>query len=368
MKTLSIFLSLVLSFSAYSQIDFTVSGMIFNPGTDSVFISQFFGTHYKDLIGATITKDGNFEIKGSLDNPDYYVLRLKNQHINLIIRDNSAIKIYGDGQNLSSFVNIVNSDESNNMYKYVTQLNDWNAKSDSAMAVIKADPAKSEEINRAMGQEYQKFQGIHKAFIARNPNSPALYAALGSIDLSKDFATYESIVKQLKASFGDSPTIISLDKNYQVLKAQRYANDNLAPGKPAPDFEELRTDGETTMKLSDLRGQIVLLDFWASWCGPCRRENPTVVKLYDKYKDDGFTVMSVSLDKDRAKWLAAIERDKLSWPNHVSDLKGWASAAPKKYGVSGIPFTVLIDRDGKIIATKLRGMELTNELARIFEK
>ena len=368
MKILSIFFSLVLSVTAFSQIDFAVSGMIFNPGTDSVFISQFFGTHYKDYVGAPITKDGNFDIKGKLDNPDYYVLRLKDQHINLILKHNSIIKIYGDGQNLSSFVNIVNSDESNNMYKYVTKLNDWNAKSDSAMAIIKADPSKAEEVNRMMGQEYQKFQGIHKAFIGKNPNSPALYAALGSIDLTKDFATYESVVKQLKASFGSSPTIVSLDKNYQTIKAQRYANDKLAPGKVAPDFEELRTDGVTKMKLSDLRGQVVLLDFWASWCGPCRRENPTVVKLYEKYKDDGFTVMSVSLDKDKAKWLAAIERDNLSWPNHVSDLNGWASAAPKKYNVSGIPFTVLIDREGNIIATKLRGMELTNELARIFEK
>ncbi|MGB0915207.1 MAG: TlpA family protein disulfide reductase, partial [Crocinitomicaceae bacterium] len=302
MKVLSIFFSLVLSVSAFSQIDFNVSGMIFNPGTDSVFISQFFGTHYKDYVGATITKDGNFEIKGKLDNPDYYVLRLNNQHINLIIKDKAIIKIYGDGQNLSSFVNIVNSDASNNMYKYVTELNKWNAKSDSAMIAIKADPSKSEEINRMMGQEYQKFQGIHKAFIARNPNSPALYAALGSIDLSKDFATYESIVKQLNISFGDSPTIKSLDKNYQKLKAQRYANDKLAPGKMAPDFEERMTDSITTMKLSDLRGQVVLFDFWASWCGPCRKENPNVVRLYNKYKDKGFDIFSVSLDKDAEAW------------------------------------------------------------------
>jgi thiol-disulfide isomerase/thioredoxin len=219
-----------------------------------------------------------------------------------------------------------------------------------------------------MGQEYQKFQGLNQAFIAKNPNSAALYAALGSIDMDKDFSTYESVVKQLGASFGDSPSIQSLQKNFEVVKAQRYANDKLAPGKIAPDFEELRTDRETKMKLSDLRGQVVLLDFWASWCGPCRRENPTVVKLYEKYKDDGFTVMSVSLDKDGTKWLQAIEKDNLSWPNHVSDLNGWASAAPKVYGVSGIPFTVLIDRDGTIIKTKLRGMELTNELARIFGK
>ena len=135
----------------------------------------------------------------------------------------------------------------------------------------------------------------------------------------------------------------------------------------APDFEELKLDRKTTMKLSDLRGQVVLLDFWASWCGPCRKENPTVVRLYEKYKDQGFTVMSVSLDQNEERWKQAIEKDQLSWPNHVSDLKGWSSAAPKKYSVRGIPFTVLIDKEGKIIDTNLRGAMLEQELARIFE-
>jgi thiol-disulfide isomerase/thioredoxin len=143
--------------------------------------------------------------------------------------------------------------------------------------------------------------------------------------------------------------------------------DFLAPGKPAPDFEETLVHGKT-MKLSDLQGKVVLLDFWASWCGPCRRENPTVVALYEKYKEQGFTVMSVSLDQNRDKWLEAIKKDNLTWPNHVSDLKGWSSEAGKKYQVRGIPFTVLIDREGNIIDTKLRGAALEEELARIFKK
>ena len=366
MKTQFLIFCTLFSFSAMSQINIKVSGNIFNASSDSVHIAQFYGTHYINHIGAKMNDDGTFHIKGKLDNPDYYVLRLNKGHVNLILRNESDIQVYGDGENLSQFVNIVNSDESDNMYRYVLKLNAWNAKSDSAMTVIKTDPSKKKEVNRIMGQEYQKFQGIHQAFISKNPGSAALYAALGSIDMNKDLAIYESIVKQLVDNFGDSQSIQALHKNFKKVKANRLANDNLAPGKIAPDFEELKTDRTSTMKLSDLRGQVVLLDFWASWCGPCRRENPTVVRLYEQYKDQGFTVMSVSLDKDKDKWLQAIERDKLSWPNHVSDLNGWASSAPKKYGVSGIPFTVLIDRDGKIIATKLRGMELTNELSRIF--
>jgi thiol-disulfide isomerase/thioredoxin len=125
-------------------------------------------------------------------------------------------------------------------------------------------------------------------------------------------------------------------------------------------------DGKTKMKLSDLRGQIVLLDFWASWCGPCRKENPNVVKLYAKYKDEGFTVMSVSLDKDKAAWEGAIAKDNLTWPNHVSDLQQWSSKVGAIYQVKGIPFTVLIDKEGKIVQTNLRGEALDVELKRIF--
>jgi thiol-disulfide isomerase/thioredoxin len=140
----------------------------------------------------------------------------------------------------------------------------------------------------------------------------------------------------------------------------------LMEGTVAPDFTELMPDGKK-LKLSDLRGRIVLIDFWASWCGPCRRENPNVVQAYQKYKDKGFEVLSVSLDTDRQRWLDAIKADNMTWL-HVSDLKGWQAAAGKLYGVSGIPFTVLLDKQGKIIGKNLRGAALEAELARIFGK
>jgi thiol-disulfide isomerase/thioredoxin len=120
------------------------------------------------------------------------------------------------------------------------------------------------------------------------------------------------------------------------------------------------------LTLSSLRGQYVLLDFWASWCGPCRKENPNVVKLYNKYKEKGFTVYSVSLDNSKDKWIDAIAKDALTWPNHVSELKGWNTSVLGSYGVTGIPFTVLIDKEGNIVQAHLRGPALESKLQEIF--
>lgn len=135
-------------------------------------------------------------------------------------------------------------------------------------------------------------------------------------------------------------------------------------GDVAPDIKLKDPEGNE-LSLSSMKGKIVLLDFWASWCGPCRRENPNVVKTYHEYKDQGFTVFSVSLDNNREKWLNAISKDGLVWENHVSDLKGWKSAGAAKYGVRSIPSTFLIDEKGEIVAVNLRGPNLERKLKEI---
>lgn len=138
-------------------------------------------------------------------------------------------------------------------------------------------------------------------------------------------------------------------------------------GDEAPEIAMPNTKGKE-MKLSDLRGSYVLIDFWASWCGPCRRENPNVVRAYQKYKKakfkdgDGFEIFSVSLDSDIPRWEAAIKKDGLDWKHHVSDLKKWDNEAAAMYGVSSIPMSFLVDPNGIIVAKSLRGIELHRQL------
>ena len=195
-----------------------------------------------------------------------------------------------------------------------------------------------------------------------NTESQAYRFALGAIVQtlkSKNHPAYIGYGNQYLQKYGNEkqPYMVELKSNIDNAK-------NFLIGAIAPDFEQ-NTPDDKPMKLSSLRGKIVLVDFWASWCGPCRRENPHVVKLYNKYKSKGFEVLGVSLDRTKDKWEKAIAKDKLTW-SHVSDLKGWKNQVAKQYSVTSVPHTILLDREGRILARNLRGADLDAKLKELF--
>ncbi len=174
-------------------------------------------------------------------------------------------------------------------------------------------------------------------------------------------ALHNEVIAALHNKYPDH-AIVKERWNYMNSPASKVAIGAIAPELEFPDPEgKMR-------KLSDLRGKVVLVDFWASWCGPCRRENPNVTNIYSKYHDKGFEVFSVSLDSDAASWKRAIEADKLVWPNHVSDLKKWQSKAAAIYGVSSIPSTFLLDKEGRIVQRNLRGADLERAVQQLVEQ
>ncbi len=165
---------------------------------------------------------------------------------------------------------------------------------------------------------------------------------------------FSEVYSALEKQHPNSPIIRAMGMQIQQMKEMEAVVNGETE---APEIALPNPQGKE-MKLSDLRGKYVLIDFWASWCGPCRRENPNVKRIYNTYKNKGFTIFSVSLDENPEHWKLAIEKDGLDWPYHVSDLKRWQSPLPQIYGFDGIPFTVLVNKEGRIVAKGLRGATL----------
>lgn len=224
---------------------------------------------------------------------------------------------------------------------------------------VSVNPASKDSLEAVLIPRFERnmddFAKETVEFANKNKDNLAGFYAMGSLDQTK----YESELLQYAQSIkGKFPNVLPVQDFINKMDKLKL----LAVGQPAPDFEMTSVDG-SKLKLSQFRGQYLLLDFWASWCAPCRQENPNIVKQYNKFKDKQFTILGVSLDDNRDLWLKAIKDDNLTW-HHVSELKQWDSNIVKEYSIEGIPTSYLLDKEGKIIAKNLRAEQLEEFLAK----
>lgn len=333
---------------------------------------------YLDLIeleGDPITMDTAisemgktvFELKGGAVDPEalYRIRFEKSEAYFLLIADKSQINVETDMKSPVDFS--TNSDGSN---AFKSLLNGFNMRLQEVDAIRNEIVAKGESMDSSKVVLENSFRekitstGAFLLAFADSTRTPVV--AVYALGMSRNLVSPDQIkpaITNLAKRFPQSKKITKLVSDFNKETPTQPAEDLV--GKEAPSFELPAVDGKI-LSLASLRGKYVLVDFWASWCKPCRMENPNVVAAYQRFKDKNFTVLGVSLDKDKDNWVKAIKDDRLDWP-HVSDLKQWGSIVVPLYQIDGIPFNVLIDPNGKIIAKGLRGEELQSRLAELLK-
>ena len=347
----------------------TVKGSVkgLTDGMNRMVVACVQGNKVLPVDTVAIESGGKYNFKVRIETPTMYLLSFMGidrsvTHVMLAPKDNVTIDMEYDRE--INYMRITESKGSRDaeLYRQFNQLLYVYARQTKAIDDEYSLPSTSDSRREELGMQFQQVQTDQNVAVRQllSKNTDVLMSAFLVTYFDKEIETYydlfESIENGLKGKYGD---------NQFVQYVSSKLRTSLGAGRMAPEIEMKDPDGKTR-KLSDLRGNVVMIDFWASWCRPCRMENPNVVKLYHKYHDKGFEIYSVSLDKNHADWVRAIDADGLVWPNHVSDLNGWTSSGGASYGITSVPSTVLVDRQGRIIARNLRGADLERKLKEIF--
>ncbi len=357
--------------SSESSSNFELTGKLGNAHGDTLFLEQMGTDGLIQVDTAMLDENGEFTMNPVITEIGFYRLKTSDKNFCTFIFDtNQKVSITGDVADLGNSYNVEGSEDSKLFWEINMTSAESYRKRDSLQKIFQAfvnitqmDSLRIDSMSNELEKPYTQLVDEHnqylKAFIEKHPSSFASLAAIQQLQPDEFMDTYFKLDDGLFAKYPNSPYIKAY---HDGVSSSR----KLAVGTLAPEIM-MNTPAEKPLALSSLKGKVVLIDFWASWCGPCRAENPNVVKAYNKYKSKGFDIYSVSLDKDMDKWKQAIKADALVWTNHVCDFKFWQSPVVALYNFNAIPTNVLIDKEGKILAKNLRGEALDKKLEELFK-
>ncbi len=359
---------------------FELKGKLSNASGETLFLEQMSGNTPVLIDSATVNENGEFEFANVKATPmDFFRIKTNEANFAILVADSTQeIFFTGDAKNLSKNYEVKGSDDTKQFIEINDELQKISKSLDSLQGVFqskmvggKLDSIMMEALNVQAEEEFNKIYEVASGVLVKKveafPGTIANFSAFNVINIEKNLPVYEKVLKALQekipASAYTAQLANSVNQYKQQFDLQKKQDQLLSNGSEMPDIKLKNPEG-IEIALSSLKGKLVLIDFWASWCGPCRKENPNVVRLYNAYKKKGFEIYSVSLDEEKEKWVKAIEKDGLTWI-HVSDLGGWQSSVCSQFNISSIPFTILVSKDGKIIAEGLRGKELEDKVKEI---